>query len=115
MSARVAIIGSGSWATALAKLFLNNCRSIGWFIRKDEDVAYFREFKNNPRYLSSVEFDTDQIHFYTDLEKCIAEAEYLVLAIPSAFLNDTFIAGIGEVIYRPYHNIIMTTTCRLNL
>jgi glycerol-3-phosphate dehydrogenase (NAD(P)+) len=90
MSARVAIIGSGSWATALAKLLLNNCPSIAWFVRKDEDVAYFREFKTNPRYLSSVEFDTDCISFHTDLRACVEAADYLILAIPSAFLNQAF-------------------------
>ncbi len=90
MSERVAIIGSGSWATALAKLFLNNCTSINWFMRKDEDVAFFKEYKNNPRYLSSVEFDTDAIVFFTDLKSCIQASDYLVLAIPSAFLNESF-------------------------
>jgi glycerol-3-phosphate dehydrogenase (NAD(P)+) len=53
-SPRIAMIGSGSWATALAKLFLNNCPSINWFIRKEEDIAYFNAYKTNPRYLSSV-------------------------------------------------------------
>ena len=90
MSPRVAIIGSGSWATALAKLFLNNTGTINWFIRKQEDVTYFKEYKNNPRYLSSVEFHTEKINFYTSLSECINNSDYLVLAIPSAFLHDSF-------------------------
>ena len=89
ISPRVAIIGSGSWATALAKLALNNSERINWFVRKDEDVAYFKEFGANPRYLSSVEFEINKIDFYTSLEDCIAASEYLILAIPSAFLHDT--------------------------
>ncbi len=87
---RIAIIGSGSWATALAKLFLNNTKLLNWYVRKEEDAAYFNEFKTNPRYLSSVEFDTDKIKFYTSLSECIQNSDYLVLAIPSAFLNDSF-------------------------
>src|SRR6476620_2800630 len=87
---RVAIIGSGSWATALAKLFLNNTERINWFIRKDEDIAFFKEFKNNPRYLSSVEFEIEKIVFYSSLVECIRNSDYLVLAIPSAFLHDSF-------------------------
>lgn len=90
MEPRIAIIGSGSWATALAKLFLNNTARINWFIRKEEDVQYFREYKNNPRYLSAVEFDTSQINFYTSLNECVANSDFLVLAIPSAFLHTTF-------------------------
>ena len=88
MSTRVAIIGSGSWATALAKLFLNNTTHINWFIRRQEDITYFNTYKNNSRYLSSVEFDTSKINFYTSLKDCIANSNFLILAIPSAFLND---------------------------
>src|SRR3954464_13389966 len=90
MAPRIAVIGSGSWATALAKLFLNNTRQINWFVRKQEDIAYFKEYRNNPRYLSSVEFEPDAIVFYDDLKSCIADSDYLILAIPSAFLDDTF-------------------------
>jgi glycerol-3-phosphate dehydrogenase (NAD(P)+) len=90
MPPRVAIIGSGSWATALAKLFLNNTASINWFVRKEEDVDYFKEYKANPRYLSSVEFETEKINFYTDLPDCVKNSDYLVLAIPSAFLHESF-------------------------
>jgi glycerol-3-phosphate dehydrogenase (NAD(P)+) len=95
MAPRIAIIGSGSWATALAKLFLNNITGINWYVRKKEDIRYFIDYKNNPRYLSSVEFDTDVINFYDDLKSCIQNSDYLILAIPSAFLDESF-SGIGE-------------------
>ena len=89
-SPRIAMIGSGSWATALAKLFLNNTSTINWFIRKEEDVTYFNTYKTNPRYLSSVEFETEKITFYTSISECVKDSDYLVLAIPSAFLDDSF-------------------------
>lgn len=90
MSPRIAIVGSGSWATALAKLFLNNTTNINWFIRKKEDIAYFKEYKNNQRYLSSVEFETEKITFFDSMNDCIKNSDYLILAIPSAFLHDSF-------------------------
>lgn len=86
----IAIIGSGSWATALAKLFLNNACLIHWFIRRNEDVEHIKAYGTNPRYLSSVEFDTQKIQFHSDLAECINQSDLLVLAIPSAFLHDTF-------------------------
>jgi len=118
MTPRIAIIGSGSWATALAKLLLNNTASINWFVRKDDDIAYFRDFKTNPRYLSSVEFETEKIGFYSDLKSCIEASDYLVLAIPSAFLDDAFKALTastlkGKIIFSaikgivPQHNLIV--------
>ncbi len=114
----IAMIGSGSWATALAKLFLNNTAGINWYIRKEEDIAFFREYNTNPRYLSSVEFDTGKIRFFSSLADCIKQSDYLVLAIPSAFLHDAF-AGLqqkdleGKIIFSaikgivPQHNLIV--------
>ena len=91
MSPRIAIIGSGSWATALAKLLLNNTTKINWFIRKQEDIALFKEYKNNPKYLSSVDFDISKISFFDSISDCIKNSDYIILAIPSAFLNDSFL------------------------
>ena len=83
---RVGIIGSGSWATAIAKMLLENVAEINWFFRKDETIEQFKKLKSNPRYLQSIEFDTRRIHFYNDIEKIISNSEILVLAVPSAFL-----------------------------
>jgi glycerol-3-phosphate dehydrogenase (NAD(P)+) len=47
-------------------------------------------YGTNPRYLSSVEFDIPKIDFYTSLEDCVKNSDCLILAIPSAFLHDTF-------------------------
>ncbi len=86
---KLAIIGNGSWGTALAKLMLNNCGELNWFMRKQEDVDFFNTYHNNPRYLSSVEFDTSKINFYTDIHQCFKHSDVIVLAVPSAFLMDT--------------------------
>ncbi len=83
---KVAVIGSGSWATAVAKMLLENVEHINWFFRKPETVEQFEKYKNNPRYLRSVEFDTDRISFYNDIDKITEESDILVLAIPSAYL-----------------------------
>ncbi len=90
MAPRIAIIGSGSWATALAKLLLNNTSKINWFIRKREDIDLFKEHRNNPKYLSSVEFDISKINFFDSISDCIKNSDFIILAIPSAFLNTSF-------------------------
>jgi glycerol-3-phosphate dehydrogenase (NAD(P)+) len=91
MMPRIAIIGSGSWATALAKLLINNTSQINWFIRKQEDIAFFKENKNNPKYLSSVEFDVSKISFFYSISECFKNSDFIILAIPSAFLNTAFL------------------------
>lgn len=85
----IGIIGSGSWATALAKLLLNNCKSLNWFVRKQEDIDYFKQYTNNPRYLTSVDFDVKGIHFTSSLNECVKNSDILILAVPSAFVHGT--------------------------
>ncbi|WP_340114550.1 NAD(P)H-dependent glycerol-3-phosphate dehydrogenase [Maribellus mangrovi] len=87
---KVAVIGSGSWATAISKMLLENVNEINWFFRKPEIVEQFIRDGYNPRYLRDVEFDTSRITFYNDINKIVEESDILVLAIPSAFLPTIF-------------------------
>lgn len=88
MSRKVAVIGNGSWATALVKLLENNLKEINWYIRKTEDVEYISKYHHNPRYLSSVEFTPGLLKIHSDITNCIAESDIIILAVPSAFCHD---------------------------
>ncbi len=83
---KVAIIGSGSWATAIAKMVLENVKHINWFMRKHETTEQFEKTGRNPRYLQNVEFDTNRITFYNDIDEITADSGILIFAIPSAYL-----------------------------
>ena len=85
---KVAVIGSGSWATALAKLLLNNNARISWYIRNPERIGDFIRLRRNPVYLSDVNFDIHRIDFYSDINAAVASADTLVLAVPSPYLKD---------------------------
>jgi glycerol-3-phosphate dehydrogenase (NAD(P)+) len=93
---RVAILGSGSWATALAKLVLNNQPRINWFVRSEDDIAYILKYKHNPKYISDIEFDTDRIQFFNSISDAIENSDILIFAIPAPFLKDTVSAFNGE-------------------
>jgi glycerol-3-phosphate dehydrogenase (NAD(P)+) len=88
MSKKAAVIGNGSWATALAKLLGNNLKEVNWYVRKPEDANYISKFHHNPRYLSSVEFVPGNLKLFSDLSNCIESSDIIVLAVPSAFCND---------------------------
>lgn len=87
---KVAVIGSGSWATAISKMLLENVSEINWFFRKPETIEAFLKNGNNPRYLRDVEFDTSRINFYNNIDQIVSESDILVLAVPSAFLPVIF-------------------------
>ena len=85
---RIGIIGSGSWATALAKLALENVHEISWYFRKTETIELFKKNGNNPRYLSSVDFDVSRINFCYNINNLVKNSDLIILAVPSAFLPE---------------------------
>jgi len=86
---KIAIIGSGSWATALAKILLTNNSSINWFVRNPDNIDYFRTNGHNPNYLCDVIFDVEKINFYNDINEIAENSDILIFVIPSAFLEDS--------------------------
>ncbi|MBK3518540.1 NAD(P)H-dependent glycerol-3-phosphate dehydrogenase [Carboxylicivirga marina] len=86
-SSRIGLIGSGSWATAIAKMLFNNVPSINWYFRDQSHIDDFKRYKHNPNYLTSVEFNPDKINFSTDINEVVRESDIIILAIPSAFLK----------------------------
>ena len=87
-TSRVAVIGGGSWATAIAKMLMNNEDHINWYMRNPEYISLFKLYRHNPNYLTDTEFDVDKIDFYSDLDEIIENSDVLIFAIPSAFLKD---------------------------
>jgi glycerol-3-phosphate dehydrogenase (NAD(P)+) len=94
---KVAIIGSGSWATALAKILLNNIPHLNWYIRSEETIDYFRKFHHNPKYISDIEFETSHIDFFSSIDDAVDGSDILIFAVPAPFLKDTLSAFTGTL------------------
>jgi glycerol-3-phosphate dehydrogenase (NAD(P)+) len=84
---KFAVIGGGSWATAIAKMLCVNLPEITWYMRNDAAIEHIKNHKHNPNYLSSVEFDNQKLKLTNDINEAVAYADYIIFAIPSAFLN----------------------------
>ena len=84
---KFAVIGGGSWATAIAKMLCANVQEIAWYMRNEAAIEHIKVEKHNPNYLSSVEFDTNKLRLTHDINEAVAYADYLIFAIPSAFLE----------------------------
>ena len=85
---RIAIIGGGSWATAIAKIVVQHTHRIGWYMRREDQIDDFRRIGHNPSYLTSVHFDTQEINFSNDLNRIVAENDTLVFVVPSPYLKN---------------------------
>ena len=84
---KIAVIGGGSWATAIVKMLTENNDYVGWWMRSEQNVMQIKRLHHNPHYLSSVELTTEKIDVSTDLNHIVEEADTLIFAIPSAFLK----------------------------
>ena len=84
---KIAIIGGGTWATAIAKLILNNTDSINWYMRRKDRIDDFKRLGHNPAYLSSVKFDISRIHFINILNMTIRNSDMLIFVTPSPYLK----------------------------
>lgn len=84
---RIGIIGSGSWATALAKILLKTQEEVNWYFRFKETVKRFQISGHNPTYLTSVDFDVNRINFYTDIPSIIENSDTLLLVTPSPYIK----------------------------
>jgi glycerol-3-phosphate dehydrogenase (NAD(P)+) len=84
---KFAVIGGGSWATAITKMLCVNLSEVSWYMRNESAVEHLKEYRHNPNYLSSVEFDRQKLRLTNDINEAITYADYIIFAIPSAFLN----------------------------
>ncbi|MDR1745993.1 MAG: NAD(P)-binding domain-containing protein [Tannerella sp.] len=84
---KIAIMGGGSWGTALAKIVLSTQPQINWYMRRPDRIEDFRRMNHNPVYLSSITFDTDRIGFYANINHVIRDSDTLIFATPSPFLK----------------------------
>ena len=92
----IAIIGGGSWATAIAKIVVGHTHHIGWYMRRDDRIDDFKrlghnDFKrlgHNPAYLMSVHFDISEIDFSSDINKIVQQYDTLIFVTPSPYLKN---------------------------
>ena len=91
MIPRIAMIGGGSWATAIIKMLADNVveKDIFWWMRNEEAITHIKSFKHNPNYLSSVEIKVPEQNISSDISQIISQANYVLLNVPAAFLKET--------------------------
>lgn len=84
---KVAVLGGGSWATAIIKMLSENLDNVGWYMRSMYAVEHIKRNKHNPNYLSSAELHPEQLDLSYDINETVKKYDYLIFAIPSAFLK----------------------------
>ncbi len=84
----IAVIGGGSWATAIAKIVLRTVPSIGWYMRREDRIEDFVRLGHNPAYLTDVHFDIGRIRFSSDINAVVQAHDTLIYVTPSPYLKN---------------------------
>ena len=86
--ARCAVIGYGSWATAIVSLLVRNEKEVWWYIRNEDVLECLLTEGRNRKYLSDIEFDKSTIHPSKDIDEVVSSSKIVIMAAPSAYLKD---------------------------
>ena len=85
---KIAIMGGGSWATAIAKMVMSHeDETINWYMRRDDRIEEFKRLGHNPAYLTGVRFDLKRSNFSSDINKVVRESDILIFVTPSPYLK----------------------------
>lgn len=83
----IAVLGGGSWGTALVKILTDNGHHVFWYIRDPLVITSIQETGTNPNYLKQAELDRSRLTLSNELEWTVDQSQHLLLAIPSAYIG----------------------------
>mgnify|MGYP003331676061 CR=1 FL=1 len=113
---KIAVLGSGSWATALVKILCENNTNVGWYVRNETIYEHLLHEGHNPNYLSSVEFDTSRLSlvFVSKYDHCLYDllgrfkSGELAVEIPFILSNHADLAPIAKAFEIPFYHVPVT-------
>ncbi|MDR9406326.1 MAG: NAD(P)H-dependent glycerol-3-phosphate dehydrogenase [Spiribacter sp.] len=80
---RVAVLGAGSWGTALALVLARNGHAVSLWGHRPEAMAVMAEQRCNRDYLPDIALP-DSIHPTADLDAAVADVDHVLMTVPSA-------------------------------
>ena len=86
---KIGVLGGGSWATSIIKMLCENIESVNWWMRNEEVINHIKTYGHNPNYISDAELKKEKLELSSNINEVVKNSDYIVLAIPSAFLKET--------------------------
>ena len=83
---KIALLGSGSWAPAIVKILHISQKSVSWYIREPEILEGILETKHNPMYVSDIEYNTNKLKLFGDVNEAVKDADIIIFCVPSKFV-----------------------------
>ena len=93
---RIGLLGSGSWATALAKILCENVEALNWWVRTEDTLQHIEKFGSNPKYIQSIQLPTDKLKLSSNMRDVISASDVVIIAIPSMYIDKAFDEAFGK-------------------
>ncbi|MFK7161160.1 NAD(P)H-dependent glycerol-3-phosphate dehydrogenase [Marinospirillum sp. MEB164] len=103
---RVAVVGGGSFGTALTSIIAGNGYPVQLWVRDPELASAINRDHTNPRYLPQLTLP-EQVQASTDLGRVVSSAELIFLAIPSK--GFATVLEQAQPYLTPDHRLVSTT------
>ncbi|RSL33476.1 NAD(P)H-dependent glycerol-3-phosphate dehydrogenase [Salibacterium salarium] len=87
MGEKIAVIGAGSWGTALAAVLADNNQNVRLWTRREDQAAEINQESTNHKYLPGFNLPS-AIHASADLKRCAADADYILLVVPTKAVRE---------------------------
>lgn len=88
---QIAVVGGGSWGTALVKVLQHNDATVRWWVRREAQRDRIVNENHNPEYLSYTELKQEKLLVSNRLDEVIKNSDLIIVAVPSAFLRLVFL------------------------
>ena len=85
----IAVLGAGSWGTAIIKMLCENINNVNWWMRNNDSINHIKVYGHNPKYISDAELKKSKLYLSSDINDVVKNSDYLVFAVPSVFLKST--------------------------
>jgi glycerol-3-phosphate dehydrogenase (NAD(P)+) len=96
LKTKVAVLGGGSWGTALSVLLSKNDVDTGIWIRSKEQFEIMSNNRENPKYLPDIKLPK-QLEISTDIDEILKERSIVVLAVPTNSVRELLVQLEGKI------------------
>ncbi len=84
---KAALLGAGSWGTALAMVLADNGHDVRLWSHRSEQVQEINENHTNKKYLPEVKLP-ENIKAFEGMKEAVKDAEYIILAVPTKAMRE---------------------------
>lgn len=87
---RIAVLGAGSWGTALSIVLAQNSHNVNLWARRNEHIESLNKERENSRYLPGIKLP-ENILIYSNITDCIKNCDLIILAVASQGIRETLL------------------------